>query len=248
MNAITDVSAYFDTALEIPGTLPLYTGDVNDAVLVWRALHGKKLWVQWREAAIAASIARECGQRTDRGRGPTRIQQFCADAPIGASHFSRLVRTHTVFDGLLATGSKPSLVELLQDQTLRFKHFLVAANYAVLPVEALLEARMHRLSANELGKWIAGRKSRQLIDANGEKVVAADEDDDSDFEWRLPTRDTPRRPPAIRLDMTTREHRQFVSQLRALSAAYGTVHDTDTLLLAVARAFELESKASEVTA
>ena len=249
-NAIKTVSAFFKYAdIGEPQQLPVFIGSEAERVDAWRALNARDCRFQWCKASIAANIVHANGHRTDRGKGPTAIQQFCREVRIGAVHCSRMARTYTECSRLLATGTKRSLPDLLADDRLCFKHFLVAFNYAALPVEALLEAQMFDLSANELARRIAERQRRTLIDGDSKPVTAADDDDDTQVTWQ-PTREEVRRAPTreVRLTLTPSEHREFASQVRALSAAFGTTDDAATIRAAVARAFDSLRQQAEETA
>jgi hypothetical protein len=153
--SLKGLSAYFRRC-QYARCLPEFIGAENERVDAWLALDAREREASWGKASIAATLPRAHGQRTERD-GPTPLQRFCEDVGIGAGHCSRMARTYEQVVEYLATGRKKSLPELLADETLSFKHFLVAFNYAVLPVEALLDARMHDWSANELARQIAKR-------------------------------------------------------------------------------------------
>lgn len=238
--ATEHVSCFFEEPDE---GLPSFLGrSFTEHVTVMLLLNRKDKHTNFRKAAIAASLHRDGGRRTDLTGAETTIQQFSRKVGIGSAHCARLARTHNVIGELLATGSKKCLPGLLADDELSFKHFYVAANYAVQPVEALLEAREQGWSANELARWLAARKSRTLLDAATDKPVHPDDDDDDlAVDWRgLPERVSQRGRPtntsAITLLVTETEGRDFRRQVRDLAAVLGTESDIATVLAIVRRA------------
>src|SRR5262249_6636957 len=145
--------------------LPEFTGrDMNEHVHVWTLLRARETRTQWRKAAVAASLVRQGGSRTDLGQQATPIQRVCQITQTDAGYFSKMARTHRVFSELLVTGTKPSVLVLVNDPTIPFKSFYIAANYSVLPVEDLIEARDNNWTANELERVIARRKEKPILD------------------------------------------------------------------------------------
>jgi len=255
MNAITDVANFFDVQ---SGALPVFTGTEADALPVWRALNATDRDVQWRKAAIAATLERASGSRTDCGAALTPIQSFCLQAHIGTSTCSRWAKTYRVYDTLLDDlrakpldpGVKRSLPGLLADDRLYFKHFHIGANYCPLPVEALIEARDNGLSANTMFRYAVRRMKQQHLLAEAADV--RNDDDDPDSTGQVPTRDEARAKQAqrtVRLTLSTEQHRTFDSQVAALGAAFGTADVSATVAMAVARAFaSIQEQAGEAAA
>ena len=84
---------------------PTSTGNtIGEHVDAWIAANTEIKGYQWAQAAIAASLKRMSGERTDLQGGQTLIQAFCEAVKIGPSYFSRLVRTHETFAKRLAPG------------------------------------------------------------------------------------------------------------------------------------------------
>jgi hypothetical protein len=255
MTASTDLSPFINVQ---PGALPVFTGTEADALPTWRGLNKTDRAVQWCKAAIAASLERAWGQRTDCGAPLTPIQSFSKSVGIGVEHCARLAKTYRFYDKLLADlqnapldpGSNRSLPKLLADDRLSFKHFLIAANFdADRAVKALLEARDNGLSAGTMLKFVTGRKKklRLLLDADGEPATHKTYDDDPDITLQLATPDetaairsarAERERCAVRLAFDAHQRRAFDSHVIALGLAYGTTEISDTVATAVARAFD----------
>jgi len=227
---IENVEGFFD---EEDNSLPTFNGDSFAAhVECFATLARRDKWAHWRQCAIAASLARQFGQRTDLDNGETLIQQFCRLARIGESHFSRLVRTFRTFAGPLAPGRK----ELVEDDRLSFKHLLVAANHDVQPFIALREAVDCGWSANQLLRMLAMRKCRELLDADGAPTRPTDDNHDADEVWQnapTPYREAMAKPPRTTrfvLTLTERERRELGQHLRAVAGILGTASDSETFL------------------
>jgi hypothetical protein len=245
MTASADVANFFD----VHGQLPVWTGTEADMLPVWRAIDKRSTRDQWLRAAIAATLERAHGTRTDCGAPPTAKQQFCLQARIGVEYCSRLAKTWRSARELLDTGVKKSLPQLLADETLSFKHHFVAFNYCALPVEALIEARDNGLSANTMFRYAVRRSKQQRL--LGEAADVRNDDDDPESTGQVPTRDEAaakhdtRR---VQLEMSAEQHRVFDSQVAALAKAFGTTQLSDTVAMAVARAFERITQDSEAAA
>jgi hypothetical protein len=216
--------------------LPTFLGQsYPEHTAAWRALDRKVKWAFWRKAAIAAALERMPGQRS----GPTPIQRFCSELHIGPVYVSRLARTYRVFD---QAPLSPGIKTLLDDPRISFKHFMIAANAAVIPKVALMEARDLGWSANEFARVLAARKNRTLIDADtGAPILHADDDDDpAETNWRnLPERAVPVGRPKTRewkFLLTAKEHAVLARRVKALSAVLGTSSDLETVLAIVRRA------------
>jgi len=228
--ATDDVSQFFD---EGEGRLPVFLGGtLHEHTEVWRALNRKDLWVNWRKAAIAASLVRASGQR----EGQTPIQEFARAIGVGPEHVSRLAATYRAFD----QPDDPEITRLLADSTFSFKAFLVAATmgprFGVQPSVALRTAKAEDWSANELARWLAKRKRVVVIDEENRPIAPADDDDDLEVVWRgMPGR-VPR-PPATRVIPVPLTERQE-GLVRALAEALGTDESDHalTLLAVVERA------------
>jgi hypothetical protein len=122
------LSAYFAYEdIDAQEHLPVFIGREDERVDAWRALAAHIARWSWCMAAIAANLIHANGKRTDRGKGPTAIQQFCRAVRIDPAHCSRMARTYRVFaELLLDTDIKKSLSELLVYDGFTFKHFYVA--------------------------------------------------------------------------------------------------------------------------
>jgi hypothetical protein len=178
--------------------LPVFRGEsFEDHVDAWQALDLLSTRHQWAQAAIASSLERKSGTRTDVTGGKTDIQRFCREVKISTGYFSRLVKTYRTF----AEPLDPSVKQLISESPLHFKHFVVAANGADDPVAAVVQAHDQNWSANELVVQLrAFRRSKKTQEANPLGQEAAD----------LGTQRT------VRIILPANEHREFVRQARAL--------------------------------
>jgi hypothetical protein len=229
---------------EGPDTVPEFLGEsMVDHVAVWMRLQGRENRDIWRSAAIADSIERNPGHRTDLNRdaGGSVLQRFCLAIHRDTGYVSKLSKTYHVFRSLLVTGTKKSLPALLADDSLTFKHFYVAANHTSLHVEALIEARDCGWSATQFARILAARKNRTLLDTVMEQPV--EEDDDMDVShWkgmpRVESVTSPKGTRTIKLLLTVKELAVLSKQLRELSPVLQTTSDVATLLAAVQTAHE----------
>jgi hypothetical protein len=209
---------------------------VDDHVVAWQRLNRADKWMHWRQAAVCASLARASGRRTDRTGGETDIQEFCRRTVISAQHFSRMAKTYTVFSEPLATGDH----RLFDDDTLSFKHYLVAANYSALPEVAIIEAQQMKWTANDLARAIKLRKGQALVDYDGSTIGPEEDDDQPDVGWkdRTSERAAPRGLRPVRLVFTVLEYKVFAAHMRTLASLLGTTGITATILATVKRASE----------
>jgi hypothetical protein len=262
LHATEDISRFFE---EYEDRLPVFLGQsLAEHAGAWVALNRKDRWLQWRRAAIAASLDRVPGRRIPSafsrisGEEPTKIEEFCRAQRIGLEYLSRLSRTYRTFNQPLDPGIK----ELLADPFFSFKHFLIAAtiadNSGVTPTAALQQARKHKWSANELARWLTANRNILLIDDEAKPLDPAKDDDDVQFHWRqvrsMSKKAEPLQSPAgtfpLSWLLTRQQSAPFYRQLRDLRAVFGTTSDKDTMLAAIARAAAewVESRAAEEVA
>jgi hypothetical protein len=209
---------------------PVFSGEsLTDYVNAWLAASREDQRLKWHQAAIAAKLVRANGQRTDSGRGPTLLQEFCGRVLIGPEYVSRLARTYRAFD----RPDDPGIKKLLSEPRLTFKHFLIAATcYSKGPKEALEEALCFGWSANQMQRMVTERRVKF-----DEGVGNPARDDDDLQHERLPE-PTTRVPGTKRLSfvLTKRQCREFVRQIHELRAAMGKTSDVGTLLAVVEQA------------
>jgi prophage regulatory protein len=223
-----DVSSFYE---EREGRLPRYLGSLEECGAVWQALNRKDKWTNLRRGAIAAKLERAHGQRTDRGRGLTPIQQFCREQNIGPEYVSRLARTYRAFD----QPDDPEIMKLIADPRLTFKHLFIAATCSKSPKNMLVMALHPGWSANQMLRWTKER--------NGEfdQEISNPACDDLDLQVeRLP--EYPR--PATRVPgtkevsfrgLTADEYERAITKFRELRAVMRHENNTATFLAMVDR-------------
>jgi hypothetical protein len=212
--------------VQAEGRLPAFRGEGLNYEKAWRAASGVERRGQWLKAAIASRLERAAGQCGD---GPTQLQKFARCVGIGPNYVSRLATTHRAFD----RPDDPGITRLLADGWFSFKHFLIAATCAPDPTAALVEARHHKWSANELARVLASRRHALPIEPQADPT----HDDDDVHVERLPARLTqaslPRGMREVRFLMTKAQYKEFEQHVRELGRAIGATTDLQVVLFAV---------------